>query len=102
MNKNYCNIEANSEHMIVLIKWLIDDVLSAGGDGDGIWYSKYYNVKDIKSFIETNNLLPKHWVINVHNENAFSIGENQEWLYITNKQEDFDSRPFWQQVSLVW
>jgi hypothetical protein len=101
MNK-YCNIGAGDEHMISMIKWLTDEVMSAGGDGDGIWYSKLFNVKDIKSFIEVNNLLPKFWAINIDNENAFSIGEGQEWLYITNKKEDFDARPFWQQVALVW
>jgi len=99
---NYCNVNENEERLKILIAWLINDVQSAGGDGDGIWYSKYYSVKDIKVFIEKHKLLPEHWVLNDHGETAFSIGENQEWLYITNLKSDFDTRPEWQQVSVVY
>ena len=96
------NINENTDQIKTLITWLIYDVQSAGGDGDGIWYSQYYSTKDIKDFIERHKLLPEHWIVNAHNDYAFSIGENQEWLYITNLKTDFDRRPEWQQVSVAY
>ena len=35
-------------------------------------------------------------------EDGLRIGDNQEWLFITNNKNSFDNRPEWQQVSLVW
>lgn len=99
---NYCDLNSNREHVIALIKWLIDEVMSAGGDGDGIWYSKYYSVTDIKALIESEKLLPRFWKIEEWPNPALHLGENQEWLTITNSKHDFDTRPEWQQVSIVY
>lgn len=98
----YCNISENKEHIISIIKWLIEDVLSAGGDGDGIWCSKYYSIEDIKALIINEKLLPIGWWIQNRDANTFLIGEYQEWLMITNNLEIFNNRPIWQQVSLLY
>jgi hypothetical protein len=100
---NYCNLDANKEHVIILLRWLVEEVLSAGGDGDGIWYSKYFDVAAIEKLIEDENLLPKFWKMTISKDSdSLSLGDNQEWLTITNIESEFTSRPVWQQVSLVW
>ena len=91
----------NKEHVKEMVKWLIDEVLASGGDGDGIWYSKYFNVDEIETLIKENNLLPDFWKME-KKEDGLRIGDNQEWLFITNNKNSFDNRPEWQQVSLVW
>lgn len=98
---SYCNINVNKDRIMLLIKLLIDEVLSAGGDGDGIWYSKSYSIIDIKELIIANNLLPKYWTLEEKGL-ALHLGENQEWLLITNDKNDFDNQPSWQQISVVY
>jgi len=97
----YLPIENNKEHIKTLIKWMIDEVLSASGDGDGIWYSKYYSLADIEKFITDEKLLPEYWTMENKND-MLHIGENQEWLSITNSKHHFDTRPEWQQVAVVY
>ncbi len=92
--------DVNDSKVKEILNWLIEEIQSAGGDGDGIWYSKYYNIKDIKTLL-SDGLLPKHWKIEEKN-GELHVGENQEWLLITNNEHSFSSRPSWQQVSLVW
>ena len=99
---NYCNIGENKEHIITLIKWLIEEVQSAGGDGDGLWYSKYFSVNSIKGLIETEKLLPKYWKMEEKEGPSILLGENQEWLIITNDRNDYKNSPDWQQVTLVY
>lgn len=97
----YIKLEKDNEHVKNLIKRLIDEVLSASGDGDAFWYSKYYDVKDIKQFIIDNNLLPKWWVIKEFNK-CILVGENQECLFITNDEESFKCRSPLYQVTLEY
>ena len=99
---NYSPLEeSDKQHLSALISWLIDEVLRSGGDGDGIWYSKFYSVDSIKQLIKDKSLLPKGWKIFGETFCSFSIGYEQEWLKITNNKEDFDGRPSWQQVVVV-
>jgi hypothetical protein len=97
----YCDINSNLSRVKTIIGWLINEVQSAGGDGDGIWYSKYYDIQDIKRIILTSCLLPDYWKLEEKN-GELHVGENQEWLIITNNKDSFNNRPSWQQVSLVW
>ena len=95
----------NSEHMIIIIKWLFDEVLSAGGDGDGIWYSRYFKLENIMEFIEKENLMPNYFdfrLVESSNEPYCIYSEGQESLIITNSKEMFNRRPKWQQVSLEY
>lgn len=102
MNKtnNYCELTTENKHVKKLIEWLIEEVLSAGGDGDGIWYSGYFLIEDIKKIIES--MLPKTWSFTEYNKNEgyFVVGHNQEGLIVTNNREIFRSRPNWQQVAI--
>jgi len=101
IDKKYSDINKNKEHVITFIKWLIDEVKSSGGDGDGIWYSRYYSTSDIKELIIDNGLLPDHWMIEVGDE-YISMGENQEWLIITNSEKNYNNQPDWAQIVIKW
>lgn len=59
----FCSIdEEDKAHVLKLIDFLYCEVLRAGGDGDAIWYSKYYNVKDLFPLIkEYNEKLKFKW-----------------------------------------
>lgn len=98
----YCKIEGADLHLRRLIEWLRDDVISAGGDGDAIWYSCYYDINDIRQFILKFDLFGKHWIVDEVKDESFSIHYGQESIFITNRQEDFDNRPSWQQVSISY
>ena len=99
---NYCNISTNKQHVLNILHWLIDGVLSSGGDGDGIWYSKFYSVADIKKLIEDEKLLPGFWKMEFKEDGSLHLGDNQEWLTITNNEWDWTKRPSWQEVGVVW
>ena len=97
----YGNIE-NKDHMTNFINFLIYEVGSAGGDGDGLWYSVFYKVDDIIKFIQENKLMPDHWVIQKVDDLTYNIGEYQEWLTITNDESVYNNAPSWQQILIKW
>lgn len=96
------NIKSDDRHLFNLIKWLIEEVRSMGGDGDGIWYTRNYHIDYIYNFIKENNLLPSYWNIEIENNSYLYLGENQESLIITDDKKLFNSRPSWQQVAIEW
>ncbi len=100
MNYNQIKSE-NTEHIKTIIKWLFDEVLSSSGDGDGIWYSNFFDINDIANFIEENQLAPKHFTCERHEDRIY-YGQGEEWLIITNNEALFNTRPSWQQVALVY
>ena len=87
-----------------LINWLFIEVIRAGGDGDGIWYSKYFDIDDLKEFIVKENLLPNDWKIEKRNKHYdhYVFFDGQESLLITNSKEMFENRPSWSQVSIEY
>ncbi len=98
--------EENTNRMLLLVKFLIDEVLSAGGDGDAIWHSKYFDTKDIHRVIMTKistspDIMPDHWSVQLMDKSIL-IGGDQEWLFITNSKETFDQRPSWTQCAIQW
>jgi hypothetical protein len=102
---NYCDIndDDTKNHLRILIDWLVQEVGSAGGDGDAIWYSNFYWVNDILALVQEHNDKQKYkWQISFNEEKGrIFYGKNQEGLLITNNKEDFDNRPSWQQCSVV-
>lgn len=99
----YYDINKNKEHIKYLIKWLYDEMMSAGGDGDALWYSENYNVNDICSlFIEFNSTLRFPKKIEWLDGKTFNFGDYQEWITVTNDKKIFDTRPNWQQATVVW
>ena len=96
---NYCNIEdRDRDHIKNLITWLYDEVISAGGDGDALWYSQYFHVDEILPIVEELNAEFK-W--NIKKEADYiSIGKNQEGMLITNNDKHWNEAPIWQQVKI--
>ena len=101
-NKNWTSEETSNKHLSNLIEWLFTEVISAGGDGDGLWYSTIYTVGEIKNYVEDNNLIPKGWTTRMHDDRTVCFEKGQECLIVTNNEEVFNNRPSWQQVSLVY
>lgn len=102
---NYCTIQdEEKQHLLSLIDFLYKEVGGAGGDGDALWYSKYYDVADIKSLIEEyNSKTPFPWEIHYDKENKrLYWGANQEGMIITNNEELYKNAPSWQQILIKY
>lgn len=100
---SYTSDNETREHLLNLIRWLYAEVCSAGGDGDAIWYSKHYWVNDIFEIAKDfNDTLDFKWNISLDAENKrINWYYDQSEILITNNQKDFDSRPDWQQCSII-
>jgi|GEM_PF-6703625 hypothetical protein len=99
---NYCELH-DKEHIMKLISFLYDEVRSSSGDGDALWYSKFYNVKDIFPLIEEFNSKARFpWPDLTLNNDIISWQNNQESIFITNKKEHWDNQPSWQQISIKY
>lgn len=96
----YCSIDKDdAQHLTKIIDFLYSEVIRSGGDGDALWYSEYYNVKDILPLIEQyNNSLKFKWEI-AHDEERQIInwGQGQEGVIITNDEDIYKNSPIWQQ-----
>ena len=97
----YCDInDANREHIKNLIRWIFNEVSSAGGDGDALWYSEYFNVEDILPLVEeVKEELGYKWNIKM-GDMRLSCSFYQEGFCITNNKKDWDEAPSWQQVKI--
>lgn len=100
MNTQYCRICGQTRpHIKRLINWLITEVISAGGDGDALWYSRFYHVDEILPVLQECELYD--FVI-YKKENSITIGKDQEWFMITNNEEDWNNTPSWQQIKIQY
>lgn len=98
----WCIVQDNEVHIKEILRWLIKEVYSASGDGDAIWYSKYYKIEDIKQLlIDVLKELDSNWKV-VIDEYGLQAGIDQEGLIITNNENVWNNRPEWQQCSLCW
>jgi hypothetical protein len=90
------------QHLLTFIKWLYDETISSGGDGDGLWYSYLYNVEDIFPLVqEVNNSLRFPWDIEIKDGTIY-WGRGQEGLIITNNKTLYDQAPSWQQILIKY
>jgi len=86
----------NKEHIKSLLKWLYDESFSAGGDGDALWYSRYFNVKDILPLVEeVNSTLKYPWKVELKDDTEIHWFDGQECVVITNKEI---TEPYWKVV----
>ena len=101
---NYLTIDKNgcSDHLTKLIDVIFHEVLSAGGDGDVLWYSRFYDINDILPLIKTyNDKLEYKWNIVVKN-NTIHWGDNQEWVIITNDENFYNTSPECIQMKIIY
>lgn len=90
----------NKEHILKLIDFLYCEVCSSGGDGDAIWFTRYYKLNDILEVVkEYNSTLMFPWEIEV-GEMDIVWGTGEEWVHITTDQEIFDDSPSFVQFKL--
>lgn len=99
----HLDVYDNYEHLEKLMSWLWAEVISAGGDGDGIWYSRFYNTNQIAEAFD-DFFKSRKWKIQIGNDTLFISPEwpSQEGLVITNNKKTFDQRPDWQQVAIQY
>lgn len=98
---NYCSIDAEQkQHLLKLVDFLYLEVISSGGDGDALWYSKHYDIKDILPLIqEYNSNLKFKWLVEYdEGRKLISWWYDQECCLITNNEEIYKNAPSWQQI----
>ena len=101
---NYCPINDPNvrKHVEALILWLFDEVKSASGDGDGLWYSEVYNVEDLYPIVvELNSKLSHPSEVEIKGC-TISWFYEQECLHITNDEQMYKNHPSWQQVVIKY
>ena len=99
---NCCSVNGKEDHLLKLIDFLYKDVLSAGGDGDALWYSRYYKVSDIYPLVEKyNKALKFPWKLELTDMDIL-WHDNQESLHITNNEQTYLQAPSWQQILIKY
>lgn len=91
-------------HIKNLLRWLVQEVLSASGDGDAFWFSEHYFIDNLFPLIqEVNNELNLKWKIDIYNRdggNYISWHEGQQCIIISNNEEQWNQRPDWTQCAI--
>ena len=98
-------MRSNEDRIINLITLMYDEVIAAGGDGDGLWYCTKFSIRDeILPIIESfNDLLEFPWDINYDSDSdTIFFGDNQEGFVITSDDKEFIDAPDWQQILIRW
>lgn len=93
--------EYNKKHTKELLNWLTLEVLSAGGDGDAFWISKYSSLDEILPIVNELNSSEwsNHWNI-TREEDEITLSNNQECLVITTNRDY--NLPSWAQCVIIW
>lgn len=87
------------QHIIKILDLLYEDCKRSGGDGDGLWYSRYYELKDILAILQEYNASLSHpFTIDTTNDTYILWGDNQEWIIITDSVEVYKDAPEWSQM----
>lgn len=87
-------------HLVKIIDLLYKECISAGGDGDALWYSKYYQINTLLPLVEEyNNDLNYPFEI-IMRDNSIHWGKGQEWIIITNDESVYNNCPKWAQFVL--
>jgi hypothetical protein len=88
-------------HIESLLRWIAQEVWSAGGDGDAIWISKYFSIEDILNIVNKMNETEwDNWWEILGNGEEICLSHGQESIIITNNQ-DFEV-PSWSQCTIRW
>jgi len=96
MNK----LKPNKEHIHNLLSLLHAEVVSSSGDGDSLWYTRYYDINDIKGLVEEyNNDHAIGWVVEI-NDSTINWGIDQEWVIITSDVDVYEKSADWIQMKI--
>lgn len=101
---SYCNIGEDKQHILKLIDFLYCEMLRSGGDGDAIWYSRFYDIKEILPLVhEYNDGLKYKMKVDFNEEKKLiSWWDNQECVLITNNEAIFKNEPEWIQCKVYY
>jgi hypothetical protein len=94
-------VKANEIHIFSLLEFLHDEVMSSGGDGDALWYTRFYDIRDIERIVRDYN--DEHsigWDVDTVDDNTINWGIDQEWVTITNDLKTFNESPDWIQIKI--
>lgn len=92
------------KHIINLLKWLYEECISAGGDGDCWWYCKYGDINKIFELVKQFNRterFPFSSVILDKNKQSIYWSDNQECIVITTSKEEYEKFPSWAQCVVI-
>lgn len=96
-------IKPNKEHVKQLISFLYKEVVSSGGDGDAIWYSKFFSLEDIlecfQEYAQENKI---DWTFYETIDSHFSWGEGEQFITVTTSKEFYDAQPDWYQLKIIY
>lgn len=99
-------IAPNKEHTFKLLQFLRDEILSAGGDGDAVWFTKLFELDDIALLLkEFTALHAKEWIVTEESNDYgryLTWGVDQEWAIITDSEAIFKSQPDWYQMKIQY
>lgn len=101
-NKYQQYIDTNQkEHILKIIDILYSECISAGGDGDAMWYSEVYSIDSLYPLIqEYNNSLKFPFKVRKDKLTVF-CHRGQEHIIITNSKTVYAGRPPWSQFVIT-
>ena len=81
--------EIMDEHLIALLKWLLDEVRSSGGDGDAFWLTKHYTIDSLYYLVDNylNSIGNTYWTLEQTTKDDFMVWRNQEALIVSQDTE---------------
>lgn len=84
----------NDEHLLKIIDLLYNECVSSGGDGDALWYSRFYTIDRILPLVRKyNSTLKCPFKIDIQDGKTIHWGDNQEWIIITTDELVYLSSP---------
>jgi len=94
-------LKPNKEHIYRILTLLFHEVASSGGDGDSLWYTRLYDLEEIKKLvIQYNDDYATGWIISNKSDKIFNWGIDQEWVIITNNEEIYNNSADWIQMKI--
>lgn len=93
----------SKQHITKLLNFLLDEVERAGGDGDALWYTRFYTLDDIQLLISViNNSLKFPWLVERQADDMIYWGRDQEGVIITTNKQIYQDAPSWQQILIKY
>ncbi len=87
------------QHLLKIIDLLYNECKRSGGDGDAIWFIKYYKLEDIIPLVEEyNSKLKFPFTFQKISDKTINWGDNQEWVTFTTDEEIYNNLPGWEQM----
>lgn len=90
----------DEEHLTKIIDLLYNECMSAGGDGDAMWYSRYYSIDKILPLVQKYNSTLKFPLTVEHSDTVINWYDGQEGIVITTDESVYLSCPSWVQMVL--